>query len=138
MQPLSKRLRTVISDSEDEEVATVTSVPSSSVSVGVAKKRNIAKTEDDSVSLPDPFPLPKHYPQNVEVGLKRKKMSSKEKRFISDVASAMLWYKRYPSQADYHCVARAVVVAYPFLTGVQIWHYDAAFSANNTILVPRP
>ena len=72
------------------------------------------KTEDDCTPLPDPFPLPKHFPHDVEVALKRRKLSSSEKRrFISEVASAMLKL-RYPSREDYLCVARSIVATYPF------------------------
>ena len=77
------------------------------------KKRRCYKTEEDYIPLPDPFPLPKHYPCDVEIALKRRKMSSREKqRLFSEVASAMLRYKRYPSSDDRYCVARS---KYPFL-----------------------
>lgn len=79
------------------------------------KKCKAIKTEDDSVPLPDPFPLPKYYPQDIEVALRRKIMSTKEKsRVISEVASAMLRFKRYPVHDDYLCVARSIVDKYPF------------------------
>ena len=35
--------------------------------------------------------------------------------FLSDVASAMLRYKRYPTRDDYVSVVSAVIQAYPFL-----------------------
>ena len=58
------------------------------------KNKKIVKTEDDCTPLPDPFTLPKHFPQDMEVALKRKKLSSNEKRrFIFEIASAML---RFP------------------------------------------
>ena len=80
------------------------------------KKRKCIKTEEDYIPLPDPFPLPKHYPCEVEVALKRGKMSIWERRrFLSEVASAMLRYKRYPSSEDRYCVARSIVDKYPFL-----------------------
>lgn len=106
--------------SEDEpEVGSIQSLDSTDAPVkieGVPVKKRIVKTEDDSVPLPDPFPLPKHYGQDIEVALERKTMSSKEKRrFISEVASAMLRFKRYPTHDDYLCVARSVVKKYPFL-----------------------
>ena len=37
--------------------------------------------------------------------------------FLSDIASAMLRYKRYPSREDYISVACTVIKAYPFLKG---------------------
>ena len=79
-------------------------------------KKKIQKTEDDAIPLPDPFPLPKHYQRNVEEALKSGKMLTKERRmFLSDVASAMLRYKRYPSRDDYVSVSCAVIQAYLFL-----------------------
>lgn len=33
------------------------------------KKRGFLKSEEDSVPLPDPFPLPKHYACDIEVSL---------------------------------------------------------------------
>ena len=98
-----RRTQSIISGSEDESCEPA------------RKMRKIVKTEDDCTPLPDPFPLPKHFPQDVEVALKRRKLSSSEKRrFISEVASAMLRFKRYPSREDYLCVSRAIVEKFPF------------------------
>jgi len=75
----------------------------------------VAKTEDDSVPLPDPFPLPKYYPNHLEEALSKGKMSHKQKQaFITEVASSMLRFKRYPTRDDYICVARSIVLKYPF------------------------
>lgn len=61
----------------------------------VAKRPRLFKSEDDSTLLPDPFPLPKPYHHNVDSELRSKKMSTKDKQqFISEVASAMLQYKK--------------------------------------------
>ena len=80
------------------------------------EKRRLLKSEDDSIPLPDPFPLPKHYQRNVEEALRSGKLSSKERRiFLSDIASSMLRFKRYPSRDDYVSVSCAVIKAYPFL-----------------------
>lgn len=80
------------------------------------KKRKIPKNEDDSVPLPDPFPLPKHYRADVEAALNSGKMTTETRSsFLSSVASAMLTYKRYPTKEDYICVARTVTKQYPFL-----------------------
>lgn len=80
------------------------------------KKAKAIKTEDDLVPLPDPFPLPKHFKQDVEVALREHKMSTTTRRlFISGVASTMLGLKKYPSRDDYASVARSVVKKYPFL-----------------------
>ena len=113
-----KQLKQIVSSESDDDTISIggcTDTSSKMVANNPAKKRKIVKTEDDSTPLPDPFPLPKHFPQDVEVALKRKKLTSKEKqRFISEVASAMLRYKRYPSRDDYLCVARSVVEKYRF------------------------
>ena len=84
--------------------------------ISLQNKKRIQKTEDDTVPLPDPCPLPKHYQRSVEEALKNGRMLTKERRmFLSDVASAMLRYKRYPTRDDYVSVASAVIQAYPFL-----------------------
>ena len=74
------------------------------------------KSEEDAVPLPDPFPLPKHYSVEVETGLKNKSLSDHaRKAFINKVASAMLFYKRYPTSEDYKNFGRSVIQKYPFL-----------------------
>ena len=106
--------RVVSSDSDADMIPVCTSGVSSRSSIP-AKKRKIDKTEDDVIPLPGPFILPKHFPQDIEVALRRKALSTKEKqRFISEIASAILRFKRYPSREDYLCVARAVIEKYPF------------------------
>lgn len=45
-------------------------------------RRSITKTEDDSVPLPDPFPLPKYYERSVEEALKSGKMPLKQRRMF--------------------------------------------------------
>ena len=76
----------------------------------------ICKTEQDSVSLPDPFELLKHYRPNVEVALKSGKMTiDTTKAILSTVAAAMFAYKIYPTADDYSNVARVVIHHYPFM-----------------------
>ena len=128
------------SDSEVDDVISIKPQKKQSINSGsedekrvepARKKRKIVKTEDDCTPLPDPFPLPKHFPQDVEVALKRKKLSSSEKRrFISEVASAMLRFKRYPSREDYLCVSRAIVEKYPFFKST-----DAKPYVSNTYVL---
>ena len=73
------------------------------------KKQKFIKSEDDAIPLPDPFPLLKHYPGTIETALKQGNMAYNEKRgFYSEVASAMLRFKRYPSYDDYMCVAWSI------------------------------
>ena len=80
------------------------------------KRRAMIKDADDSVPLPSPFPLPKHYSADVEVALRTNKMSTETtRRFVSSIAGTMLTYKRYPSQEDYRNVAQSVISRYPFL-----------------------
>ena len=82
----------------------------------VGKKREVVKTEDDSVPLPDPFPLPKYYSREVETALERGQLPRKERRiFLSGIASSMLRFKRYPTRDDYISVCCAICRAYPFL-----------------------
>lgn len=123
----SVSVHTEISDSDDDDVISIKPRKTRSISSQsedescepAHKKNKIVKTEDDCTPLPDPFPLPKHFPQDVEVALRRKKLSSSEKRrFISEVASAMLRFKRYPSREDYLCVSRAIVDKYPFIKSI--------------------
>ena len=80
------------------------------------KSRNIVKTADDSIPLPDPFPLPKYYSRGVEMALENKTLPTKERRvFLSDVASSMLRFKHYPSRDDYITVCSSICRKYPFL-----------------------
>ena len=83
----------------------------------VHKKPKFIKTEDDSIPLQDPFPLPKHFRGEVELALSSGKMTKETmSSFLSAVASAMLVFKRYPSKEDYICVARSVIKKYPFMS----------------------
>ena len=89
---------------------------SSSTTEPSVKRPKIVKNEDDSIPLPDPFPLPKHYPHDIQCALNMKKMSIKDKQsFVSEIASSMLRFKRYPTCDDYLCVAKTVLDKYPFL-----------------------
>ena len=67
-------------------------------------------------TLPDPFPLLKHYSSEVEISLKNETMTKESTRsFLSAVASAMLSYKRYPTREEYTRVAKDIILKYPFL-----------------------
>ena len=78
------------------------------------------KDDDDSIPLPDPFPIPKHFSKDVEIALRDKKMSRESNRkFITSVASAILAFKRYPTASDYENVGRAIILKYPFLRSPQ-------------------
>lgn len=45
------------------------SEPSSSTTEPSVKRPKIVKNEDDSIPLPNPFPLPKHYPHDIQCAL---------------------------------------------------------------------
>ena len=79
------------------------------------KRKATVKSKEDSIPLSDPFPLPQHYSAEVEAGLKAKKLSSAARiAFNNKVASAMLYYKCYPTKDDYD-VTRTIVQKYPFM-----------------------
>lgn len=74
----------------------------------------ICKPQDES--LPDPFPLPKNFPSEVEIALRTEKMTKETNRvFLSAVAAAMLGYKRYPTKEEYTRVAKDIIQKYPFM-----------------------
>ncbi len=86
--------RIMLLSSDDE--ADIVSHPS--------KRKRIDKMQDDAKPLPKPFPLPKHFRQDVEMSLKKSlaekksKMTKETKRsFFSSIASYMLTFKRYPT-----------------------------------------
>ena len=84
------------------------------------KKIKVNKDLDDSIPLPSPFPLPKHFAADVELALKAKQMTRETTaKLISSVAGAMLSYKRYPSSQDYFNVAESITKNYPHLKSPQ-------------------
>lgn len=106
----------VLTDSEGELQEMDDSLSSSKIEVPLKKKKAVEKCEEDAVPLPDPFPLPKHHGTDVEVALKNKKMTNVARQaFIGKVASAMLYYKRYPTSDDYSNVGRTIIQKYPFM-----------------------
>ena len=80
------------------------------------KRKATVKSKEDSIPLPDPFPLPQHYSAEVEAGLKAKKLRNTARiAFNSKVASTMLYYKCYPTKDDYDNVTCTIVQKYPFM-----------------------
>ena len=76
----------------------------------------IKHSDDVSVSLPDPFPLPINYRPDVEECLRAGKMTKTSRSsFFSSVAGAMFNYKRFPSHDEKVRVARQIESKYPFL-----------------------
>lgn len=89
------------------------SVASTSSGIPTKKRKAIEKSKEDSVPLPDPFP--KHCVE-VEMAIKEHKFSNVARQaFIGKVASAMLFYKHYPTSEDYANVGRSVIQKYPCL-----------------------
>ena len=104
-----------LSDESDSD-AKSSSVQSRKYILKQVPKSVVCKTEDDSIPLPDPFELPKHYRADVEVDLKSGSMTEDTTRsFLSSVAASMFTYKRYPSADDYRNVARVIIQKYPFM-----------------------
>jgi len=70
----------------------------------------------DKIPLPDPFPLPQYYSHRLVVALASGRLTKKERQtFITDIASCMLRYKRYPMKEDYINVVQAIIGKYSFL-----------------------
>lgn len=77
---------------------------------------NVVKTEDDNTPLPNPFPLPKYFRRDVQDKLTSGEMTTETTAsFLSDIASAMLCYKLYPTPDDYDSVGRCIIKKYPFM-----------------------
>ena len=58
--------------------------------------------------LPNPFPLPQHFPSAVEAGLRAENWGIISK-YLSCVASSMLCYKHYPTREEYTQVAVEII-----------------------------
>lgn len=58
--------------------------------------------------MPNPYPLPQHFPLVVEAGIAAENLWIIPK-FISCVASSMLCYKQYPTRDEYVQVAHVIV-----------------------------
>ena len=66
--------------------------------------------------LPDPFPLPQNFRPDVELALRAGKMTTDTRRaYMSQVASAIFGYKRYPLREEFMRVAGEIVKKYHFL-----------------------
>ena len=74
-------------DSENESSGTGDTVV---IGASLMRKR-VHKTPDDSIPLPQPFKLPKHYRKDIEIALRTQKMTKETRSaFLSAVASSML------------------------------------------------
>ena len=106
--------------SAEESFASIYSSEAGSISASNISKDvcpavvKICKPEEES--LPDPFPLPKNFPSEVEMALRTQKMTKETNRaFLSAVAAAMLAYKRFPTKEEYTRVAKDILQKYPFM-----------------------
>ena len=66
--------------------------------------------------LPDPFPFPKNFSSEVELALSSQKMTKETtSAFLSQIASAMFFYKRKPTKEEYTRVDKDILLKYPFM-----------------------
>ena len=78
------------------------------------KKKKIIKPNEPP--LPDPFPLPQNFRPDVELALKSGNMTANtRKTYLSQVASAIFGFKKYPSREEFMRVADQITRMYPFL-----------------------
>lgn len=77
------------SESDSDESATTSTSSTSKTEKYKLKSlpKAVCKTADDSVPLPDPFKLPKHYRPEVEAALKTGKMNKDTNSELTAVAS---------------------------------------------------
>ena len=72
---------------------------------------------EEENEIPNPFPFPKHYTPDIELGLHMRNLQPKLlAKFYTRIANVMLIYKRYPSKKDYEQVGQQMVQKYPFLS----------------------
>ena len=91
--------------------------PQLAFSAGSTKASPSVKTEEfQEQQLPDPFTLPKNYPMDVDLDLKKGSLSvTTMRKFVTAIAHAIFALKRYPTLVEYTLVARQVVEKYSFL-----------------------
>ena len=66
--------------------------------------------------LPDPFLLPQNFRPDVELALKSENMTTNtRKAYLSQVASAIFGYKKYPIREEFMLLADQIIRRYPFL-----------------------
>lgn len=114
----------------------------------------IILSSDDDQEIPDPFPFPKTYGTNIDVGLITgmenniinpvlypptiigKMCPSITAKFYTKITNVMSMYKRYPKRYDYDRIARAIVDKYPFLRCPLSGHvsfYYRSIAANQQV-----
>uniref|UniRef100_A0A1X7STT4 Uncharacterized protein n=1 Tax=Amphimedon queenslandica TaxID=400682 RepID=A0A1X7STT4_AMPQE len=77
-------------------------------------KNGCISLDDPILEQPDALAFAEEA-SDVEADVKIGKMSFKSRVFMSDTASSMLAFKKYPTRDDYANVARTVLKEYPFL-----------------------
>ncbi|XP_019855171.1 PREDICTED: uncharacterized protein LOC109584053 [Amphimedon queenslandica] len=76
----------------------------------------VHEEEKQEGPLPDPFPFPKNFSSEVELALSSQKMTKETtSAFLSQIASAMFFYKRKPTKEEYTRVAKDILLKYPFM-----------------------
>ena len=117
----------------DQDLGTADVQPSKQPKVETKYKRfKLNKSKEDSIPLPDPFELPKHFRPDVTSALASGKMTLETSRtFLTTVAGAMFTFKRYPTSDDYTNVARAICAKYPFMKSPTGKPYVCLFSLSS-------
>ena len=88
----------------------------------------IGKAKDQDVPLPNPFPLPKNFRSDVAAALATCRMTSEtDRQFLSDIASSIFKYKKYPTKEDLIDVANCIIAKYPFMKAAKGKPYVSQF-----------
>jgi len=88
----------------------------------------IGKAKDQDVPLPNPFPLPKNFRSDVAAALATGRMTSEtDRQFLSDIASSIFKYKKYPTKEDLIDVANCIIAKYPFMKAAKGKPYVSQF-----------
>uniref|UniRef100_A0A1X7T6Y0 Uncharacterized protein n=1 Tax=Amphimedon queenslandica TaxID=400682 RepID=A0A1X7T6Y0_AMPQE len=76
----------------------------------------ITVENEEDHKIPSPFPFPKHYTPDIEIGLKMKNLQPKlQAKFFTRIANVMFMYTKHPKTLEYQEVVRQIVQKYPFL-----------------------
>ncbi len=67
-------------------------------------------------ALPQPFPLPNNHSKIVMEGLSNDHLIGRARsKFVSEIATSIMFYKNYPSLKEYNDVAKQITIQYPQL-----------------------
>ena len=71
---------------------------------------------EDDQQIPNPFPFPKHYTPDIEIGLQTNNLPPKlQAKLYTRIANVMFMYTKRPKTAEFQEVAKQIVHKYPFL-----------------------